>query len=231
MTITREISPRLKMCQGKKPGGSLAAASGSITGGPLQRRWDCYSFRGSIVTDGDSNYRIRDLRGGCRNPVAPFAGPPALGGSSGPESLADCLRIGGGDFEKGFGGPAGTAGVLFPFVEGADTDGEQTGEFRLGKTHGFAGGGGVCLGFPGGGRLRQRQSGGVPFCYRLFGQSLQGAEDFHRIAAVMAIAVKSLDTADESFIFFAPANRFPIGGGAAADFCGDFHGLISLILS
>ena len=145
--------------------------------------------------------------------------------------MTDCLRIRGGDFKQGFGGTAWTTGMLFPFVKGADTHGEQPGKFRLGKPHGFASGGRVSLGFSTGGRLGQSQAGGVPFRHRLLGESFHGTEDCHRIAAVVAVAAQPVDTPDEGFIFFAPAHRFAIDGGAAADSCGDFHGLISLILS
>ncbi len=63
--------------------------------------------------------------------------------SSGTKRLPDSVGIGGGDSQEGLGGSAWTAGVLLPFVEGADAHANELGELGLAEAHGTADGDGI----------------------------------------------------------------------------------------
>jgi hypothetical protein len=152
--------------------------------------------------------------------------------SRGAKRLANGMGIGGGDFQEGLGGSARAAGVLFPFVEGADAHADELGKSGLADAHGIADSRRV--GIAGMDRCRGQQfafPGEIG--HKVFGDVLELGNDFLRGIAMAALADKAGDGADENLIFITPAHAKGIIPGEAGGFFGGdfFHDLDSLIFS
>ena len=140
--------------------------------------------------------------------------------------------MGGGDFQESPGGSARTAGVLLPFVQGADAHADELGELALAEAHGAADGDRIWI--AGMDRCSGQQlvfAGEVG--HKVFGDVLELGSDFLRGIAMAALADEAGNGADEHLIFITPAHAERIVPGEAGGFFGRdfFHDLDSLIFS